>query len=971
MRDEYSKFPRGSEWRKWDLHVHSPASFNWGDGKQLREMSPDERHEAMQRMHDAIVSTEPVAFAVVDYWTFDGYLEFRRFLSDRDLELEKAVFPGMELRILAPTNYRLNLQVVLSDALSDQQLADFRSQLHIPALNRKLSDEALMRFAAMLGADKANLHGFACPDKLSEGELWRLGSMTAEISPESLQDALSAVPEGTALVVMPYETSDGLKDLNWKKHPHADVYYMQLPDIFEARDPDAIDLFIGRETDANRHFLTNFQKALGDSPKPVVCGSDAHRFSDYGVFPGRRATWIKANPSFEGLKQIVFEPAERVRIQEESPSKKLPYLVIDKVSFRDETEAPRFDGTPIHFNPDLNVIIGGKSSGKSLLLYHVAKTVDPEQVAEKWSTLGEKGYDCELDEGFDFEVVWGDDVRMCLKEDREDTRRITYIPQMYINHLAEERGEQHLKELIESVLDQNDEYRAFREETQAYISKTNSRIPVHIDELFRLREEHAQLRKEIRDIGETGAIEKQIQTINRDIEQLRKSSGFTKEESEAYELLARRQSFHVRQVTRFRDLLQALSAFSSVATQGFVETGRRLLQQAGDDAARLIGSDKLGRRLVEGAAEKKQELIQEFAEAYAVPDERLRDSIQKKIEKHRAAESVVKQLLLPYLAKVKNQKFLRELQDQLAKEREKLKKIAAKEKRLAEVVEKGKEAKRLLLERYADLHRAYMSISAKLANPPFDRIGDELHLEAAVDFDSGRFAERFLSMFDRRSNFRALFGECFENNEFVYVPGHHDRSIETIFETISRGAQTNVRLRAGDHTPRDATFKLFDDYFSLTYTLTQRGDSILKMSPGKRGLVLLELILHLSNSEDPILIDQPEDNLDNRTIYNELNEFVKSKKTQRQIIFVTHNANLVVATDAENVIVANQSGQDQGKDNREFAFEYVSGGLELTFRDPAASGVLFQMGTREHACDILEGGQEAFLKRERKYGFRR
>ena len=58
------------------------------------------------------------------------------------------------------------------------------------------------------------------------------------------------------------------------------------------------------------------------------------------------------------------------------------------------------------------------------------------------------------------------------------------------------------------------------------------------------------------------------------------------------------------------------------------------------------------------------------------------------------------------------------------------------------------------------------------------------------------------------------------------------------------------------------------------------------MSPGKRGLVLMQIILHISNAEHPILIDQPEDNLDNRTIFNDLNEFVKSKKIQRQILLV-------------------------------------------------------------------------------------
>ena len=85
---------------------------------------------------------------------------------------------------------------------------------------------------------------------------------------------------------------------------------------------------------------------------------------------------------------------------------------------------------------------------------------------------------------------------------------------------------------------------------------------------------------------------------------------------------------------------------------------------------------------------------------------------------------------------------------------------------------------------------------------------------------------------------------------------------------------------------------------------------------------------------------------------------------------VTHNANLVVSTDAEEVIVANQNGQDPGKVNDKFQFEYVTGSLENTFKDQGGKGILQQMGIREHVCDILEGGEEAFIYRERKYGFR-
>ena len=102
-----------------------------------------------------------------------------------------------------------------------------------------------------------------------------------------------------------------------------------------------------------------------------------------------------------------------------------------------------------------------------------------------------------------------------------------------------------------------------------------------------------------------------------------------------------------------------------------------------------------------------------------------------------------------------------------------------------------------------------------------------------------------------------------------------------------------------------------------------------------------------------------------------LADFVKAKKLARQIIMVTHDANLVVLTDAENVIVSNQAGQQADRENEEHRFEYVTGALEHSFRRPQtqAPGVLFSCGIREHVCDILEGGEEAFRKREQRYGF--
>jgi hypothetical protein len=97
-----------------------------------------------------------------------------------------------------------------------------------------------------------------------------------------------------------------------------------------------------------------------------------------------------------------------------------------------------------------------------------------------------------------------------------------------------------------------------------------------------------------------------------------------------------------------------------------------------------------------------------------------------------------------------------------------------------------------------------------------------------------------------------------------------------LFELISKGDsfKGELRFRSG-YDSRDAAFKIFTDYFKVKYSLKHKNDDIVHMSPGKRGLVLLQLILHLSDARHPILIDQPEDNLDNRTIFNELSAHPK------------------------------------------------------------------------------------------------
>jgi len=117
------------------------------------------------------------------------------------------------------------------------------------------------------------------------------------------------------------------------------------------------------------------------------------------------------------------------------------------------------------------------------------------------------------------------------------------------------------------------------------------------------------------------------------------------------------------------------------------------------------------------------------------------------------------------------------------------------------------------------------------------------------------------------------------------------------------------------------------------------------LSMGQKGIVLIKLFLAEGNY--PLIIDQPEENLDNKSIFDELTVAFRQAKKDRQIIIATNNANLVVNADSEQVIVAEFNNN---------TIEYKDGTLE-------------EPQIRNDITGILEGGEQAFKDRERKYGF--
>jgi predicted ATP-dependent endonuclease of OLD family len=142
------------------------------------------------------------------------------------------------------------------------------------------------------------------------------------------------------------------------------------------------------------------------------------------------------------------------------------------------------------------------------------------------------------------------------------------------------------------------------------------------------------------------------------------------------------------------------------------------------------------------------------------------------------------------------------------------------------------------------------------------------------------------------------------------------------------------------------------DHISTPYEIKYEGVSIEKLSPGTRGIVLMILFLKVDRNDiRPLLIDQPEDNLDPASVYEKLVPCFREVKNRRQIIMVTHNPNLVVGTDSDQIIVASSSRMSNDQLPQ---VNYISGGLE----DPEII---------ENVCNILEGGEMAFKKRFKRY----
>lgn len=913
-------FKSGSRWRKWDLHLHTPKT------KLNDQYQAIDGADVWDTFCEKVENSDVTVFGITDYFSVENYTHFVGAFKTKYPNSLKVFFPNIEFRIDSKNKDGDHIQI------------------HVIFSNTKETTDKLGNFFTRLklvSTDDENLTNKYCTSTDLEGVTYEKAMVKIDTLCELLKSDFSDQEYLIAGLATGYgslrpESGDG----------RGAEYAKEIDKICR--------VFFGNN--ANVNFFLN--KVEGRSqyklaPKAVISGCDAHSFGSLDEKLGKAVlkkddkdqitdrcdiTWIKANPTFEGLRQIIFEPEGRVSLQELMPDDKELYRIIEKIVLGDTNFTP----TPIELNPNLNVIIGSRSSGKTTLLNSVAKAIDEDEFSTRNKGL------VLIKEPPKANVFWLDGTESDTKTVRKG---ITYIPQNYINSLAEAtEGNAPILAIAESALfDSEGDISKKKEALNTKIEATTRLINNDIYQLFALRKQISDQEEKIKKIGDKKGIEEQIKKIEKEIAKLQ--TGLTAEEVESLAKLRKEYSTNNKSV-------EILKADSETLSQ------EEISLSDGENVFIDRGLDLKSEKLITEFGTFTTTNNKEYLEKYTVFIAEKKEEVAKEIK---TLEDTNKKIL-------EDNKVLIEKAKQNTSAEQKIKEKDIQDKKLVEIVTAETYLKTLQDSQAATIIKIVsLHKDRSVARQEFVTFAkgelEGIEYSAVVDIDSVKL-NKFLADFINFHNSTEVKDPLLQlgykvGDETTHPVLVKNENVKTVAEFILADL---LKTKSGVDIQK-AVEGIFGDFEFINYSLKYEEDNYSEMTPGKKSLVVLKLLVESSKDNYPILIDQPEDDLDSRSISTEIVEFLRAKKKQRQIILVTHNANIAVKADAEEIIVANRHDQ-QNKNENNVMFNYTTGAIEDSFVNAIAVNALDKMGIREHACELLEGGEEAFENRRNKYNLK-
>ena len=286
---------KGSEWRRWDLHVHTPETIlnnqygTWDDYLAAIEANQDVK-----------------VIGVTDYMSITNYSRLKQYKAQGRISNVELLLPNIEFRVAPPTDRAtaVNLHILIrpDDHNHEQEIVDALGRLHWEFNRRRYSCTPAQLMALGRAFD---------PDAQSDVAALRTGALQFKVDFTTLRDWYKAEPwlASNSLVAVA-AGADGLsgfrRDGAWAALRSEITRFS--PIIFSGR-PGERDFWLGIGSALDQDTM----KTLG-GPKPCVHGSDAHELPKLFKPDGDRFCWIKADPNFDGLTQILYEPADRVFI---------------------------------------------------------------------------------------------------------------------------------------------------------------------------------------------------------------------------------------------------------------------------------------------------------------------------------------------------------------------------------------------------------------------------------------------------------------------------------------------------------------------------------------------------------------------------------------------------------------------------------------------------------------------------------
>ena len=970
---------RGSEWKRWDLHTHTKGTA------KSDQFTSQTFEEYCKKLFISAIDNNIAVIGITDYFNLDNYLKVKAYKKNIDSVTELTIeqkneikkiylIPNVELRVLPVTDRGklVNLHCLFNPDYVNKLEDDFFSSIEM-----SIGDEVY----------KMNKSGFIRLGKskqpqFDDVEAYKLGLSNFVVTNESLRNLFKKKPilRDNTITIVSNSNNDGASA--FQKHYdmfegnnqssldeiRKSIYY--LSDLIFSGNPKDREYFLGIKKNQNGEIIDD-EKAIihkCGSLKACVHGCDAHIETKLFKPDENRYCWIKSLPTFEGLKQVIYEPKQRVKIQPNEPDFKEDKLIIDEVQYFSSNNS--FTPVKIKFNKNLNVIIGGKSSGKSILLYNIAATLETN---DEVTSITNNKYDFRKDdENFNFEVKSLSGVSQRLFDEKENSiiPNIKYIPQNYLTKLAEpkanKKGEELLK-YVRGLLLEDETYKNYYQDFLSKVKSNDKKRSDLIDSYFETKENTKIKAKELKEKGSEEVLTKSVASNIEKILELKKSTGLTPEEIAIYNAekikLEKIESERIkivndyRKVSNFnRDTLNSLNELKNkkgLAEKSLeTESLKSLFTQTYSFLDVAISDLDL------------------FTESIRTEENVLvNDNLFKTLLVNNKAEKIrLEKVLEPLIKNDKVKQQIAEIDKIVTADKQKLQAITQLKTEIKNSKEELEKNKDKLFELYIENSNEYPKIITTLDERTKLLEEQNLDIIGTRKFNVRKFTKTLYEISDGRSypekEYLILQSKNdlidFRNNEEL---GELKKMFKEIVEdeTFVLNTKTNIK---------NAVKILLDDYFVDYWETEYDGDKMGEMSTGKASFVILMLIVGLSSSKAPILIDQPEDNLDNRSITKDLVKYLRDKKTDRQIILVTHNPNIVVNADAENIIVANQKGQNDKETSSIYKFDYINGAMEATKEfDENEKDLLKSMGIREHIADIVEGGKEAFKKREIKYGF--